>query len=160
MIQVDLGYLILGIFAGLLGANVQFWQKSLKEEMAQRTLQLNVIKDDLIAKKGIMQDITQIKSISPRERRNQIKIFVKGKIREQIRENRISWTLTLFFGIIAAILYLLVTPLDFDIGQEAVQFFIGAFSAGYAGETFVYNALKKDNPYQDLTFDDLKESIQ
>lgn len=135
MLEVDIGFAGLVIFSSIVGSIVQFWVTIYKEEteIAGRIFQS-------IASE--MKEMPEgLKKVAKKEQSKILREFVKSKRRTLRSKYLDKWWITLFFGLVAGILYLLIGPLEPNVG-----YFVTAAVNGYAGESFVVKVLDKESP--------------
>ncbi|RMG28565.1 MAG: hypothetical protein D6732_18645 [Methanobacteriota archaeon] len=134
MVEIDIGYALLVVIASIGGSIIQFWVGVYKEEME---LAGGVI--DLLAKelKEMPEDLIKV---GTQKRAKILRSYLKSK-RKNLRSKYLDkWMITVFFGIIAGILYLLIGSLEPNAG-----YFIAAVVNGYAGESFVMKVLTQES---------------
>ncbi|MCY3414980.1 MAG: hypothetical protein INQ03_25240 [Candidatus Heimdallarchaeota archaeon] len=158
MIEIDLGIILISILAGIFGAFINFFQKSLKAEMTGRVKNIKLIVEEVRENRPMLRDI---RLRSKEERTRQFKGFIRKQIREFMKKHNLTLALSLFFGIVASLLFLLISDVSFSIelNKKLLNFIIGSISAGYAGESFVDKLMGDNDPFADLTVDEIKNAI-
>ncbi|MHA2248792.1 MAG: hypothetical protein ACXAD7_00455 [Candidatus Kariarchaeaceae archaeon] len=137
-IDIDVGIILLGFAFSIIGAVVQFWQTIIQKQMKGMNKGLNEIITDIKSNTDLKKEIGSLILKNKIARRNAIKSFLSTKSKEIRSAERVTWTITIFFGLIAGMIYLLITEFVIEL-----PFFIGSFAAGYSGESFVLGALKE-----------------
>ncbi len=133
MVDVDIGFALVAILSSLFGSIVQFWVSVYKEEAELAGGILDLIAQEM---KEISQDL---KETGMEMRRKIFRNYIKTK-RKVLRKKYLDkWLVTLFFGLIAGVFYLLIGQVELHLG-----YFVAAAFNGYAGESFVMKVLEKE----------------
>ncbi len=148
MIPVDIGFGFVAIFLSTAGSILHFWVARIKEELESA----NSVADKMA--EIIKEAQPNLKDVNKSQRRKTLRRYIRTKRKSVRSKYKDTWLISLFFGIVAGILYLLVSDIT-----TAFSFFFGAITTGYAGETFVLATLKEENQFEGVNAEDFRKYL-